>query len=80
MDRRVTHLNGLPHHPEFPHLHVNRPKSYHVPKNLINQGRGVGVWSVSIILINMVLIGDRDRLMHFVITKTSMGAFVVRSS
>ena len=25
MDRRVTHLSGLPHLPGVPHLHVNRP-------------------------------------------------------
>ena len=25
MDRRVTHQSGLPHLPEVPHLHVNRP-------------------------------------------------------
>ena len=30
--------------------------------------------------MEMVLIGDRDRLMHFIITKTFMGPFVVRSS
>ena len=27
MDRRVTHLSGLPHLPRVPHLHVNRPLS-----------------------------------------------------
>ena len=25
VDRRVTHQSGLPHLPEVPHLHVNRP-------------------------------------------------------
>ena len=29
VDRRVTHQSGLPHLPEVPHLHVNRPSYYY---------------------------------------------------
>ena len=36
MDRRVTHLGGLPHLPGVPHLHVNRP---YVHETLLHENK-----------------------------------------